>query len=220
MRNRHPTDGPNTLLNRLGHQFDAARVELSKHPKLRSVPKAALAKGGRSRFIARACVGRPMSSRFLPLVPRISASVTARRTDHWRSVVVVVGAADPPHRAVISRFTGGQFLVPWPRAGAQGSQTLWLGSPGRWPGGVVGPPCILDDPQTGSAFGQDRVISEMKGPSSIRNGAVASAVPSALRVDRPTSTGDWRERPALALLAGKPASRSNISLDRIQPRCF
>src|SRR6266404_4682539 len=31
--NRHPTDGPNIpLLNRLGHQFDAARVELSKHP--------------------------------------------------------------------------------------------------------------------------------------------------------------------------------------------
>jgi len=38
---------------------------------------------------------------------------SARRTDHWKSVVVVVivvGAADPPHRAVISRFTGGQRI--------------------------------------------------------------------------------------------------------------
>ena len=33
-------------MSRLGHQFDAARVELSKHPKLRSAPKAAMAKGG------------------------------------------------------------------------------------------------------------------------------------------------------------------------------
>jgi hypothetical protein len=45
-------------------------------------------------------------------MPGISASGPARCTDHWRSVVVVVvvGAADPPHRAVISRFTGGQHI--------------------------------------------------------------------------------------------------------------
>jgi hypothetical protein len=49
-------------------------------------------------------------SHYLPSVPGINASGPARRTDHWRSVVVVVGrAADPPHR-VIYRFTGGQHI--------------------------------------------------------------------------------------------------------------
>src|SRR5258708_34837040 len=44
-------------------------------------------------------------------VSGINASGPARCTDHWRSVVVVVeGAAHPPHRAVISRFTGGQHI--------------------------------------------------------------------------------------------------------------
>jgi hypothetical protein len=41
----------------------------------------------------------------LPLVPGINAAGSARRKDHWRSVVVVVvGAADPQKR-VICRFT-------------------------------------------------------------------------------------------------------------------
>jgi hypothetical protein len=44
-------------------------------------------------------------------VSEISASGPARCTDHWRSVVViVVGTVDPPHRAVISKFTGGQHI--------------------------------------------------------------------------------------------------------------
>ena len=51
----------------------------------------------------------------LPIYPQRLDSTfgSARRTDHWKSVVVVVivvGAADPPHRAVISRFTGGQRI--------------------------------------------------------------------------------------------------------------
>lgn len=54
--------------------------------------------------------------------------------------------------------------------------------------------------------------------SSTRNGAVTDAVPSALRVDRPTLAGDWRERPALALLAGNAGSRSNII--RLHPQGF
>jgi len=41
-----------------------------------------------------------------------------------------------------------------------------------------------------------------------RNGAVTGAVPSALTRGPAHFDWHWRERPALALLAGKPASRS------------